>query len=71
MAYNSCRHRSCPQCAWLPREQWLSPWKQRLLVCHSKRSVLNPHSGCATSLPFQTQREIEHFYCGLRRDDRI
>ena len=43
IAYNSCRHRSCPQCAWLPREQWLSQWKQRLLVC--------PHHHCIFTLP--------------------
>ena len=43
IAYNSCRHRSCPQCAWLPREQWLSQWKERLLVC--------PHHHCIFTLP--------------------
>ena len=29
--YNSCRHRSCPQCAALQREKWLAGWKARLL----------------------------------------
>ncbi len=29
--YNSCRHRSCPQCAALAREKWLVGWKARLL----------------------------------------
>ena len=29
--YNSCRHRSCPQCAALQREKWLAGWKGRLL----------------------------------------
>ncbi len=43
IAYNSCRHRSCPQCAWMPREQWLSRWKTRLLVC--------PHHHCIFTLP--------------------
>ena len=45
IAYNSCRHRSCPQCAWLPREQWLSQWKERLLVC--------PHHHCIFTLPHE------------------
>lgn len=45
IAYNSCRHRSCPQCAWLPREQWLSQWKNRLLVC--------PHHHCIFTLPHE------------------
>ena len=44
IAYNSCRHRSCPQCAWLPREQWLSKWKERLLVCPHHHNIFTlPH----------------------------
>ena len=31
--YNSCRHRSCPQCSHLPRERWLGKQKARLLAC--------------------------------------
>jgi len=31
--YNSCRHRLCPQCAWLPVERWLTRQKARLLAC--------------------------------------
>ncbi len=45
IAYNSCRHRSCPQCAWLPREQWLSRWKGRLLE--------SPHHHCIFTLPHE------------------
>ncbi len=45
IAYNSCRHRSCPRCAWLPREQWLSRWKSRLLVC--------PHHHVIFTLPHE------------------
>jgi hypothetical protein len=38
--YNSCRHRSCPQCAYLQTERWLAlhPWSQTL--------VLHPHVHC-------------------------
>lgn len=43
LVYNSCRHRSCPQCGWLPREQWLYGWKHRLLRC--------PHHHCVFTLP--------------------
>lgn len=44
IAYNSCRHRSCPQCSWLPREQWLSEWKTRLLVCPHHHTIFTlPH----------------------------
>jgi hypothetical protein len=31
--YNSCRHRMCPQCAWLQMERWLVKQKARLLAC--------------------------------------
>jgi Putative transposase/Transposase zinc-binding domain len=31
--YNSCRHRSCPQCNALAREQWLSRTRARLVDC--------------------------------------
>ena len=43
IVYNSCRHRSCPQCSWLAREQWLSKWKDRLLPI--------PHHHCIFTLP--------------------
>lgn len=31
--YNSCRHRSCPQCSHLARERWLEKQRARLLAC--------------------------------------
>jgi hypothetical protein len=31
--YNSCRHRLCPQCAWLQVERWLDLRRARLLAC--------------------------------------
>ena len=31
--YNSCRHRSCPQCASLQTERWLALQRARLLAC--------------------------------------
>ncbi len=31
--YNSCRHRSCPQCAFSQTQQWLEKKKQQLLAC--------------------------------------
>jgi hypothetical protein len=30
---NACRHRLCPQCAWLPVERWLTRQQVRLLAC--------------------------------------
>lgn len=44
VAYNSCRHRSCPQCSALPRETWLTHWKMRLLDCpHFHVIFTTPH----------------------------
>jgi hypothetical protein len=31
--YNSCKHRSCPQCAYLQVEEWLASQQARLLAC--------------------------------------
>ncbi len=31
--YNSCKHRMCPQCAYLRIQQWLSKQKARILRC--------------------------------------
>ena len=31
--YNSCRHRSCPQCTYLQTERWLALQRARLLAC--------------------------------------
>jgi Transposase zinc-binding domain len=42
--YNSCRHRSCPQCAYLQTERWLAVQQARLLACdHSHVIFTLPH----------------------------
>jgi hypothetical protein len=42
--YNSCRHRSCPQCAYLQTERWLTLQRARLLACaHSHVIFTLPH----------------------------
>jgi hypothetical protein len=42
--YNSCRHRMCPQCAWVQVERWLAKQKARLLACdHSHVIFTMPH----------------------------
>jgi len=42
--YNSCRHRSCPQCAYLQTERWLALQQARLLACdHSHVICTLPH----------------------------
>jgi len=37
--YNSCRHRMCPQCAWLRIERWLLQQKARLLACEHYHGI--------------------------------
>jgi hypothetical protein len=44
IAYNSCRHRCCPQCNGLPRARWLAAWQERLLPCpHYHTIFTTPH----------------------------
>jgi Putative transposase/Transposase zinc-binding domain len=65
--YNSCRHRSCPQCAYLQTERWLALQQARLLtgdhyhVIFTLPHDLNPlwlaNVPVMTSLLFQAVRE--------------
>jgi hypothetical protein len=42
--YNSCRHRSCPQCAYLQSERWLVTQRARLLACDHYHVIFTiPH----------------------------
>src|SRR5918999_152792 len=42
--YNSCRHRSCPQCAYLQTERWLAFQQVRLLACDHYHVIFTlPH----------------------------
>jgi hypothetical protein len=42
--YNSCRHRSCPQCASLQTERWLALQRARLLACDHYHGIFTlPH----------------------------
>ncbi len=42
--YNACRHRSCPQCAYLQTKRWLALQRARLLACdHSHVLFTVPH----------------------------
>ena len=42
--YNACRHRACPQCAYLQTERWLACQQARLLACdHSHVIFTLPH----------------------------
>lgn len=42
--YNSCRHRMCPQCAWVQVERWLAKQQARLLACDHYHVIFTmPH----------------------------
>lgn len=43
IAYNSCSHRSCPQCGWLDSQRWLERQRNKLLSC--------PHHHIVFTLP--------------------
>ena len=75
--YNSCRHRSCPQCASLQTERWLARQRARLLACdHSHVIFTLPHDlnplwlanvQVMTTLLFQAVRDT---LCTLLADPR-
>lgn len=42
--FHSCRHRLCPQCNALPREQWLMKMRDRLIACAHHHLIFTiPH----------------------------
>ena len=42
--YNSCRHRACPQCAFIEVERWLERQRARLLACDHYHVIFTmPH----------------------------
>jgi len=65
--YNSCRHRACPQCAYLQTERWLAFQQARLLACDHYHVIfplpheLNPwwlaNVRVMTTLLFQAVRD--------------
>ena len=75
--YNSCRHRSCPQCAYLQTERWLALQRARLLACDHYHVIftlphdLNPlwlaNVPVMTTLLFQAVRDT---LCTLLADPR-
>ena len=75
--YNSCRHRSCPQCAYLQTERWLARQQARLLACDHYHVIFTlPHDLNAlwlanvpvmTSLLFQAGRDT---LCTLLADPK-
>jgi hypothetical protein len=65
--YTSCRHRACPQCAYLQTERWLALQQARLLACDHYHVIftlpheLNPlwlaNVSVMTTLLFQAVRD--------------
>jgi len=75
--YNSCRHRSCPQCAYLQTERWLARQRARLLACDYYHVIFTlPHAlnplwlanvQVMTTLVFQAVRDT---LCTLLADPK-
>jgi Transposase zinc-binding domain len=75
--YNSCRHRACPQCAYLQTERWLALHRARLLACDHYHVIftlpheLNPlwlaNVPVMTTLLFQAVRDT---LCTLLADPK-
>jgi Putative transposase/Transposase zinc-binding domain len=65
--YNSCRHRSCPQCAYRQTERWLALQRARLLACdpyqviftlpHDRNPLWLAHVQMMTTRRFQAVRD--------------
>lgn len=65
--YNSCRHRSCPQCSRVGIEQWLDAQRERLLDCdhyhvvftapHELEPLWHTHRKRMTHLLYQCARQ--------------
>jgi len=72
--YNSCRHRSCPQCADIQVERWLATQRARLLACDHYHVIftiphdLNPlwlgNVSLMTALVFQAVRDTLYALLG-------
>jgi hypothetical protein len=65
--YNSCRHRRCPQCAWLQIERWLTKQQARLVACD--------HSHVLFTLPEELRgiwlahvRAMTNLFCATVRE---
>src|SRR6266446_7991697 len=75
--YNSCRHRACPQCAYLQTERWLALQQARLLACdhyhviftlpHDLNSLWLANVPVMTTLLFQAVRDT---LCSLLADPK-
>jgi hypothetical protein len=50
--YNSCRHRACPTCSFLPTERWIHAQRSRLLDCDYYHVVF--------TMPYQLHELWEH-----------
>jgi hypothetical protein len=66
--YNSCKHRACPQCAYLESAHWLEAQQARLLACEHYHAIFTiPHdlndlwllnTAFMTNLLFHTVKDV-------------
>ena len=65
--YNSCRHRMCPQCAWLQVERWLARQKARLLACEHYHVIFTMPARAQRALAGQRRRDDPAAVCERAR----
>ena len=75
--YNSCKQRSCPQCAALQQERWLQKTQTRLLACPHYHTIFTiPHQlhalwlGNTDRLPGLLFSSVRDTLLTLLKDDR-
>jgi hypothetical protein len=64
--YNSCKHRSCPQCAALQMEQWLDRQCARLLDCDHYHTVFTVPSELNRVWAFNRRRFADLLFGSVR-----
>lgn len=64
--YNSCRHRSCPQCNALERERWLERQRARLLQCAHHHLVFTVAHELNALWVLNTERMMQALFGAVR-----
>ncbi len=64
--YNSCRHRSCPQCSKLQIDRWLDGWRTRLLPCDHYHVIFTLPHDLLELWQLNRKRLTDHLFRAVR-----
>ena len=67
--YHSCRHRLCPQCAWLQVERWLVQQRARRLACEPDHVIFTVPDELR-GLWLAHVRAMTHLWCATVHETR-